>query len=509
MRSLACLLLLCAAAPAQQRIEETFFLSAPNFLTGRFRQPMLSPVGAGAAADGSVVLLGRALGANLPVFNAVQPDWESGRCSTSIGPFACPDLYLARFLPDGQGPAYMTYLGGPNREMPIDLAVAPDGTAYILGHGSLDWMPLTTDLSESDLEADGSDPFLLTVSPSGDPQSFVSLPRTPLFYSSVEIDAAGYVYIAGTVHSGVEPINGFGNEAPEISLYRSSDGGDIWTAQPTEAPTLASRLIAVESAGKTQLFAYSTENGVFVSDDQGSSWRVFAPRVEPLSGVRASPDDFAVAPGASPSVFAFGNVPQIYRSAGGPFEVLFPGFSVAVFESDPRLIRAATSEGLRTSRDGGETWDSLPFPADFRVGQRGLWLHPTRPEVIYMQAFGEADYQSILVVSEDGGLTWRRIDETARELIPSDRVLAFGIRDVEISSLETLLVATSVGLFISNDGGLSWGVTNEGLPTSRYSQLLNIEIDAADPLRLTMAAAASNRFGVSEFLLLTSPHFSS
>ena len=495
VRLVAFLLFLCAAAPAQQRIEETFFLSAPNFFTGIPLQPIVHPVSTGAAADGSVVLLGRASGAGLPVFNAAQPDWASASCLSQIGPFACPDFYLARFLPDGQGPAYMTYLGSPNEELPLDLAVGTDGTAYILGSGALDLMPATADLSEPELIPDGSDPFLLTVSPSGEPQGFVRLPRTPS-YSSLALDASGAAYLAGTVHSGVESISGFGNEGPEISLYISSDGGDVWTAQPTAAPPLVSKLVAVQSNGATQLFANSTEGGVFVSDDQGHSWRLFAPRIEPPSHFTTPAPDFAVSAGKNPTVFTRSGS-QIYRSSGGPFKPLFEGLSVAVFESDPLLIRVTTLESLVTSRDGGETWESLPFPADFGGDHSSLWLHPTRPEVVYMQAFDAADFQRILVASEDGGSNWRRIDEPLRELIPSDFLFSFEVLDFEISSIETLFAATTAGLFISNNGGLFWTASNEGFPMTggTLTLVLEIEIDAFDPLRLTLAVREASTGG--------------
>ena len=263
-------LLVSTVAGAQQRVEETFFVPVPERINFLAPDP-LRPVAIGAAADGSVVSLGSASASGLPAVNAVQPDRAGEDCLFAGRLFPCLDLYLVRVLPDGQGPAYMTYLGGPNQEQAQDLAVAPDGTAYILATGGLDWLDPSVDLSEPGSVPSESDAFILRVSPSGAPEALIRLPRAPERYSSIDLDSAGAVYLAGTVHSGIEPINGFGNEKFELTLYRSKDGGDVWDAKPTEAPPLADHLLAVDADGLTQLWTYGRE-GVFFSHDLGRKW---------------------------------------------------------------------------------------------------------------------------------------------------------------------------------------------------------------------------------------------
>ena len=490
-------LLVSTVAGAQQRVEETFFVPVPERINFLAPDP-LRPVAIGAAADGSVVSLGSASASGLPAVNAVPPDRAGEDCLFAGRLFPCLDLYLVRVLPDGQGPAYMTYLGGPNQEQAQDLAVAPDGTAYILATGGLDWLDPSVDLSEPGSVPSESDAFILRVSPSGAPEALIRLPRAPERYSSIDLDSAGAVYLAGTVHSGIEPINGFGNEKFELTLYRSKDGGDVWDAKPTEAPPLADHLLAVDADGLTQLWTYGRE-GVFFSHDLGRKWTRFAAPVEPM------PSDFVVAPGETPTVYLFGAYDQMYRSIDGAFEPLFLGSAIAVSDAEPSLVRAATNEDLRTSRDGGLTWSSRPFPTGYSPGNSHIWPHPSRPEVFYLQVSDSASFRTDLLASFDDGSTWMRIDRPVRDLLATEEF--YEIFDLEISPSGSLYLATSHGLFRTDETGASWILLDNGFPPTEgpADPVWAIEIDAEDPRRLSAAARRRESPHPRGFFLITSP----
>lgn len=188
-------------------------------------------------------------------------------------------------------------------------------------------------------------------------------------------------------------------------------------------------------------------------------------------------------------MFAFRNEgPDIYRSTGGPFEFLFPGFAVAVFDPDPQLVRATNLESLLTSRDGGLTWESLPFPPEFNGRFGCLWLHPSEPETVYLRAHDPVERNFLLLASEDGGETWRRIDEQLRAQVPSDRLPFHWVTDLEISPLGTLFAATTEGaVFVSNDEGLTWTASSADVPDIPQFRSGDIDIDPYDSLRLTLA----------------------
>ena len=74
-----------------------------------------------ASPDGSAWVAGSTYG-RLAVVNALQPTTR-GRT-----------LFLGHFAPGRQTPLVLTYLGGGNDEIPVDLALAPDGDPVVLGY---------------------------------------------------------------------------------------------------------------------------------------------------------------------------------------------------------------------------------------------------------------------------------------------------------------------------------------------------------------------------------------
>lgn len=146
---------------------------------------------------------------------------------------------------------------------------------------------------------------------------------------------------------------------------------------------------------------------------------------------------------------------------------------IAVNPQDPNIILLGTQGGIfRTSNDG-KSWEKMTkgFPPPQRYSYSSpigaICFDPLNPKIVYAgigrprqaREGSKGEGQGAIYKSEDGGLTWRRIDGGQ---LPSDAV----VNDIEVKPDDSsvILVATNKGVFRSDDGGNTWKPSNEGLP---------------------------------------------
>ncbi len=119
--------------------------------------------------------------------------------------------------------------------------------------------------------------------------------------------------------------------------------------------------------------------------------------------------------------------------------------SLAMDPRDGSLIKA-TSRGLFRSVDGGRRWKPLLVPsplAQFGIGQ--VVVKPETPTLIYA-----AGVNTGVILSEDGGSTWRRITNG----LPSLEVEALAIHAFR---RETLFASIrGRGVYRTENGGQQW-----------------------------------------------------
>ena len=138
--------------------------------------------------------------------------------------------------------------------------------------------------------------------------------------------------------------------------------------------------------------------------------------------------------------------------------------TVAIDAFDHRKIYAIGSEeGLYYSGDGGESWETRPYPAGAAGSiSTSLFSHPGQPGVVYAGVDG-------LLRSSDYGQTWEmRVGDT-------DRVAHFMIVAMDPANPEALYAAgryrdkETVCVFMSENGGLSWRDITGDLQTPYHS----------------------------------------
>ena len=131
----------------------------------------------------------------------------------------------------------------------------------------------------------------------------------------------------------------------------------------------------------------------------------------------------------------------------GPF-----GGSIEAVQLDPHrsgtAIAGAANGLLFRSRDGGDSWSALAFPAELRGTLHALLIDPVRPDTYLAAMSSETPEYSGLFRSPDSGASWERVP---------------GLRDQKVWSLAAspanpriLAAGTEDGLYLTVDSGQNW-----------------------------------------------------
>ena len=253
---------------------------------------------------------------------------------------------------------------------------------------------------------------------------------------------AGGVLLAGT---GEANAGGGSTTFPGTGLYRSTDGGETWTASGLSDSATIARLVAhptdpdvVWVAAGGDLFGPGGERGIYRSDDAGLRWTRVLDGTTPTTGGA----DLALDP-VDPdhqlaSMWDRQRMPDL-RRYGGP------------------------GSGLYESFDGGRSWtpitDGIPGFTD-DAGRIAVAFSPADPAVAYAVVTRGDGRSGGFHRSEDGGSTWTMVTNSARyagsqfifgwwfsKVFPApedpDRVLVPGL---------TLLESTDGGATFAADG---------------------------------------------------------
>lgn len=306
---------------------------------------------------------------------------------------------------------------------------------------------------------------------------------------------------------------------PALGLYRSTDGGESWTASGDDLrnPWGSTWVTALDLAvDGTRAAAGTRGSGLFISNDGGAEWRPsgigFDLSVERITALRFDPRDAArlligTNAGLFQSVDAGQSVQRVHIPTGGRA----PGTVVALafHPSDSlRAYAALAPGGLFATSDGGASWvpagaglvappELLAFrrrndtvalaatgaglarwEAELRrwapVG-RGLPSHPPLSALVAQSgtpgAWLAGTRDGRLFGTTDDGATWRRLDAPVQ---PGPLLLAS-------TAAGRLYLAGGGGLFVSDPAGAPWRPIEAGLPGFQPRLLI---ADATRPGRL-------------------------
>jgi photosystem II stability/assembly factor-like uncharacterized protein len=167
-----------------------------------------------------------------------------------------------------------------------------------------------------------------------------------------------------------------------------------------------------------------------------------------------------------------GAVGTLYRSAGGGDWAPAAGIplntgvqAITAHPGQPGTVFAAARDGMYKSTDSGANWNKLNVPSQ----NEQFWsvsVHPRKPEVIFAGVSSVGAYRS-----DDGGNTWRRVG--SKDPMPeltdyskapkgvTSRLMRFCFDpanpDLMFAACETN------GLIVSEDGGETWRDQSQAL----------------------------------------------
>jgi len=223
--------------------------------------------------SGCAYVTGGTESTDFPTQSAYQSSYSAGR-----------DAFVAKFSDDGSSLVYCTYMGGPNFDLGTGIVVDSLGRAAVAGYSENTGFPLLFPLSSGQ---GGFDAILFRLYSTGTLQfsTYLGGSGTDRAYD-VDIDNAGFCYVAGETRSG---------DFPVVNAVQSTAGGqsDAFAAKlgyitsPYPHITLSySTFIGGtgDEAGRSIAVDRSAGTATIVGSTTSSNFPVYAPLMASLSG---------------------------------------------------------------------------------------------------------------------------------------------------------------------------------------------------------------------------------
>ncbi len=217
-----------------------------------------------------------------------------------------------------------------------------------------------------------------------------------------------------------------------------------WTIQGPENVAGRCNTLAVKPNDENTVLAGFAAGGIFKTTDGGANWRpVFDDHLELAIGV---------------IVFDPNNPNVAYCGTGDP------NVPSIVFNGD----------GVYKSTDAGETWTYLGLSEVGIVSK--IAVHPNKPNTLVVAAMGNPftrDEKRGIYKSTDGGQNWQQVlfvsnQAGASDLVQSPtnpNILYASFWDRIRNNKESILFGENAKVYKSIDGGDTWALSHNGLPT--------------------------------------------
>lgn len=248
--------------------------------------------------------------------------------------------------------------------------------------------------------------------------------------------------------------------AAGVSVRRSGQ----WQFQP--GPDNVSSFMDVSAGfrpdGGPPVIYGLTADRLHVSPDGGAHWEAAA----------------AVGQGARLEAVAasFSHPDAAYLSYSGlrEGEAVYRG--VARTDDRGRSWRLAWKEGSLSAPNIHDAWISARFGPGWGSNPLGLGVAPANPDLVYATDYGRT------MRSTDGGKTWhavysRRTETGGWMSTGLDVTTAYGVHWDPFDARRMFITYTDIGLFRSEDGGISWMSSTSGVPRRWWNTTYWVEFD--------------------------------
>jgi len=339
----------------------------------------------------------------------------------------------------------------------------------------------------------------------------VSVP-TPGLYAFGPQGSVTYTYSASTTFFqslAVDPHDPRVAYAGARGVYKTMNGGQTWSFLSSVLDNLTVVSLVTHPERSGVVYAGTLENGVFLSEDGGESWRsldAFGTVADLVNAVAVPPSDpqkiYAATEGFGVQVSTDAGQSFLPRVDGlGNLDVL----SLGVDRDDSELLFAGTRKGLFKTQNGGAIWTATDV-TDGTVTD--ISIDGARPRRVRISTFGggfeesddegetfhasnqglsslaltsiepqvRGDAVRLWVTMKGGdGVAFSDNDGRSWTSAAGEGLVNRNVNDLLVGPGEQLWVATDGGVFVSNDGGLHWRGGGIGLPAGVPATSLAID----------------------------------
>ena len=267
----------------------------------------------------------------------------------------------------------------------------------------------------------------------------------------------------------------------EGGLYISNDGGVNWESEADMRGQSIRSLAAAPSDPKT--LVAGTLTGVYRSTDGGEHWQLISPagsqEIHEVESVAIDP--------ANPQIIYAGtwHLPWKTTDGGEHWINIKQGviddsdvFSIIVDPKDPSVVYASACSGIYKSQNGGEKFQKVQGIPSTARRTRVLMQDPQNLNIVF------AGTTEGLFRTGDSGATWVRT--TGPEVIVNDVY-------VDPANTNRILLATDRGgVLASNDGGYSFLPANNGFSARQITSYIG---DAAQPATIYVGVVNDKAWG--------------
>ncbi|MGD9588051.1 MAG: WD40/YVTN/BNR-like repeat-containing protein [Pyrinomonadaceae bacterium] len=262
-------------------------------------------------------------------------------------------------------------------------------------------------------------------------------------------------------------------------VFLSDDGGATWTqAKGLDVNRVSPFSILQDSVDNNKLYL-GTNLGMFRSLDRGLTWTPVTYPAPPKKPVARTVRGRKRAPAAKTPV-----KPAAVVNKAGQELVPIANETVKVLvhtQDEKNGILAGTEKGLYRTYDITKGWEKITFGEGINHNVFAIAASPLVPGTIWV---GTAT--SGVIVSEDNGETWRKVEATPAN-IPISSIA------IDPNRPNNIYVGTIHSLYLSRDGGRAWTRRGGNLPLGNFTSIL---IDPRNPDDIVVSSALENDGGV-------------
>ncbi len=283
-------------------------------------------------------------------------------------------------------------------------------------------------------------------------------------------------------------------------VFKTTDGGQTWQPLTDRLPSLAVKCLLLDPKNPETIYAgtgegnfgygFAVGRGVMKSTDGGQTWTLSEPFTDYVNRL-------AIDPRQTNTVFAATN-DGVFKStdAGATWRAVLRSrmvFDLSLDHENPRVLLAAVwdqqwtnpiENGIWRSVDAGETWARIEagLPAGDRIGRVSLARAPSDSMVVYAGVSQLSDTTMGIFRSDDGGLTWSQLPDTPSYC----GNFCWYTNELTVHPTDTETVfAGGIRLWKSTDGGNTWALSDTGVHVDHHALAIsrrnpNVVFDGSD-----------------------------